>query len=191
MSKKLTFFILLCLAVFVHSATAQPVIIADPPFSTPNVGSCPSFQFHPAGAIWVFSTDDAGSTTGGCGGNYHAPALPAGPTQAGFIQTGVDPVKKPDAGKVSKTMSGLDAGGNYSITFYATGRADGAGCCDNCTELNFCVLACQTDILASNLPFDGLAQPGSRRSGWFSRFLRFNLLIFTPYDGFVEPLRNA
>lgn len=77
---KLPFFILLCLAVFAHSATAKPVI-ADPPFSTPNVGG-----------IW------------------HAPALPSGATRAGFIQ---------------------------------------------------------------------------------SDFLRFNLLIFTPHDGFVELLRNA
>jgi hypothetical protein len=108
MSKKLTFFILLCLAVFEHSATAQPVI-ADPSFSTPNVGACPNFQFRPVGAAWSFTTD-AGITTGGCGGDCHAPALPSGATQAGFIQSDI---------------------------------------------------------------------------------LRFNLLIFTPHDSFVEFLRNA
>jgi uncharacterized protein (TIGR03437 family) len=128
---------------------AEPVI-ANPAFGTPSVGSCPSFQFNPTGATWVFTTQsDAGITTGGCGGNYHAPALPSGATQAGFIQTdpyGNDPQ---DAGTISQTVSGFAAGHNYTISFYAAGRAVNAGCTSNdpCTELNFSVFVNRTDVL--------------------------------------------
>jgi hypothetical protein len=142
MSKKITFVIAVCLARFLDPAAAQPVI-ANPAFDTPSVGSCPSFQFHPTGATWVFSpSNDSGITTGGCGQDYTAPAMPPGATQAGFIQT-----TGPNAGTISQTASGFLAGQNYTITFYAAGRPAGAGCFDNCTELNFSVLVGQTDVL--------------------------------------------
>jgi hypothetical protein len=130
------------LALLPVLAVAQPAI-TNGSFDTPNVGPCPNFQFKPTGAAWVFSTaNDAGITTGGCGQKYTAPALPSGATQAGFIQTA-----GPNAGTISQTVSGFVAGQNYTITFYAAGRPAGAGCFDNCTELNFSVLVGQTDVL--------------------------------------------
>jgi hypothetical protein len=127
------------------SGTPPPAgpVIQNPAFAAPSVGSCPNFQFDPAGATWVFTTsNDAGITTGGCGGLYHAPALPSGATQAGFIQSNLNVT-----GSVSQTVSGFVEGHSYTITFYAAGRPDGAGCADNCTELNFSVFVNKTDVL--------------------------------------------
>jgi uncharacterized protein (TIGR03437 family) len=130
---------------------AQPEV-ANGSFATPNIGACPNYVTAPPGASWMFTS--AGITTGGCGQQYNAPQLPSGAvTQAAFIQvhgsaSGCAQCGGPTT-SLSQSVSGFVSGHSYVITFYAAGRAAGAGCIapDNCTELSFSVLVGSMDVL--------------------------------------------
>jgi uncharacterized protein (TIGR03437 family) len=111
---------------------------ANPSFEAPGVGACPSTQADPSGASWTF-TGSAGITTAGCGQRFNVPVLPAnGGTQAAYIQ---------NAAGFTQSVSGFASGHTYTISFYAAGRPRGAGCDDNCTELNFSVFVGSQDVL--------------------------------------------
>jgi uncharacterized protein (TIGR03437 family) len=117
-------------------------------FGTPSIGSCPTYQINPPGTSWTFTS--GGITTGGCSQLYDAPQLPAGASQAAFIQAGAIPGSNNVPGNTTTTLSQSVSGftgDNYVITFYAAGRPQSGGCIDNCGELNFSVLVGNTDVL--------------------------------------------
>ncbi len=145
--------IVLCALLESASSVAQAQstlpVLANASFEAPTVGSCPSFLAAPSGGSWTFT--NAGITTAGCGQSYNAPPLPTGGgTQAAFLQAGVIPGGNAPGsviGSITQTVSGFIAGHSYTISFYAAGRPQGAGCNDGCSSLAFSVLAGNTDIL--------------------------------------------
>jgi uncharacterized protein (TIGR03437 family) len=159
-----TITILSVLLISAAGLAAQTPLVANPTFETPSVGGCPKYQYQPSGATWTF-VGSAGITAAGCSGaGFNAPPTPpGGGSQVGFIQSGgalgglVPTGTGP--GTLSQTVSGFVAGHTYEITFYAAGRPAGAGCGDNCTELNFSVFVGPTDVLdVTNPPTSAFQQ---------------------------------
>ncbi|HXM43331.1 MAG TPA: hypothetical protein VN924_18990 [Bryobacteraceae bacterium] len=188
---------------------AQTPAFGNHAFGTPSVGGCPNYQYQPSGATWTF-VGSSGITAAGCGGGFDAPPAPAGGgDQVGFIQSCVGHTNPPSCttpGTLSQTVGGFAAGHAYVIDFYAAGRSVGAGCGDNCTELNFSVFVGSTDILdvtnpptrafqqyetdtftatgSATIRFSGTAPAGSDQTSFISLV---TILDLTPSPGGGPP----
>ncbi|MBZ5524872.1 MAG: hypothetical protein LAP21_21785 [Acidobacteriia bacterium] len=108
--------------------TTVSIAVANPGFETPALGSGASaYQYHPAGSSWAFGPnsgfDANGVIVGGSGitGNNSGftssnPPAPEG-AQVAFLQGG-------PANFISQSLSGFQAGVNYTVSFLAAQRGN-------------------------------------------------------------------
>lgn len=110
------------------TTTRMSITVANSGFETPSLGSgANAYQYHPTGGSWSFGpnsgVDSNNNIVGGSGitGNNSGftssnPAAPEG-AQVAFLQGG-------SANFISQSLSGFQAGVNYTVSFQAAQRGN-------------------------------------------------------------------